>query len=163
MNRDGESVVGDVAHVVNLSGEPNMSLLSPSSSVTVPHNPVAAGVSDSGDSVVGPRVHAACVDVDASTVSRELTVECHTRGNRSASKSGGKTIVTPDLVHPGDPERKSVLVGGDAPISVSVGEGLVGMGGQMSGPLDSLQSFVVESSSGHSGSLGAVSGFLLSE
>ena len=137
-----------------------MTTLSPSSSVAVPHDPVAGGVSDCGDGVVGSGVHAAPVGVDTTTVSRELTVEVHSRSNGSTCKSRGKTLVTSDLIHPGDPEGESVLVRGDTSVCVPALEGHVGRSGQMSGPLDSRQSIVVESSSGNSGSLGAVSNFL---
>ena len=137
-----------------------MTTLSPSSSVAVPHDPVAAGVSDSGDSMVRSGVHAAPVGVDTTTVGRELTVECHAGSNWSASQSRGKAAVSSHLIYSGDPEGKSVRMRGDTSVCVSALEGLVGRSGQMSGPLDGLQSTVVESASGNCGSLGAVSDFL---
>ena len=140
-----------------------MTTLSPSSSVAVPHDPVAGGVSHSGDRVVRSGVHAAPVGVDTTAVGRELTVEIHSRSDGSTCKSGGKTVVTSDLIHPGDPEGKSVRVRGDTSVCVPALEGLMGRSGQMSGPLDGLQSLVVESSPGYGGSLGAVSNLLFRE
>ena len=137
-----------------------MTTLSPSSSVAVPHDPVAAGVSHSGDGVVRSGVHTAPVRVDTTSVSRELTVECHAGSNGSASQSRGETTISSDLIYSGDPEGKSVRVRGDTSVCVSALEGLVGRSGQMPGPLDGRQSIVVESSPGNSGSLGAVSNFL---
>ena len=140
-----------MTHVVVPSGEPNVASLSPSSSVAVPDNPVAAGVSDSGDSMV-LHVHAAPVGVDTTTVGRELTVKSHSRGDGTTSKSRGKTVVSIHSTHTSDSEGKSIGVPGVAAPSIPVGERKVLRGCEMSGPLDSLQSFVVESSPGYSGS-----------
>ena len=140
-----------MAHVVVLSGEPDMTSLSPSSSVAVPYDPVAAGVSDSGDSMI-LHVHAAPVGVDATSVGRKLTVKSHSRGDWSTSKSRGETIVSIHSTHAGDSEWKSIGVSGIAAPSIPVGERKVLRGGEMSGPPDGLQSFVVESSPSYSGS-----------
>ena len=52
---------------------------------------------------------------------------------------------------------------GVAGVSISVGEGVVGGGSEMSSPPDSFQSFVVESSSSDSGPTGTVGGLLFGE
>lgn len=94
------------------------------------------------------------------SVSRELTVESHADSNRSGTESSSEAVISVNSVDSGDPEGESVLVAGVAGVSVSVGEGVVGGGSEMSSPPDSFQSFVVESSSSDSGPTGTVSGLL---
>ena len=45
-------VTGDMTHVLVCSGESHVTTLAPSTTVTVPYDPVAAGVSHGGDSMV---------------------------------------------------------------------------------------------------------------
>ena len=67
LNSDVVTVAGDVAHVLVLPGEPNMSTLSPPRTVAVPHDPVGASVTNSRHSVV-LYAHATPVAVDSTSV-----------------------------------------------------------------------------------------------
>ena len=49
---DVVGVAGDMTHVRVSSGDSHVTTLTPSGTVTVPHDPVAAGVSHGGDSMV---------------------------------------------------------------------------------------------------------------
>merc|ERR1719308_807133 len=161
LHSDVVTVAGDVAHVLVLPGEPNMSTLSPASSVAVPHDPVGASVTNSSHSVV-LYTHATPVAVDSTSVGRESTVESHTNSNWSTVQGRGQTVVSVNFSDTGDPVRKGVLFSQSsvAAVCIPVLEGVLGGGCQMVPASHSFECSVVEPSSGNGRTAGAVSGLL---